>query len=373
MLHVDLPTDADLAHLADHRGDICVSIALPTTPLSQQTAGDRIELGNLAREAQRQLEAAGADKRQVAALLEHLDDLREDDEFWRLQARSLVAFATPTTLRTFRLPSTLQIGVEVSDRFHLKPLLRAIAFPNTAHVLALSENLVRVVEVSADLPPVTVKLDGIPKGAADSVGKASINDRSPTGRIQGSEGKKVRLRQFVRQVDQALRPLLAGSAVPLILATAHTLDPIYRSVNSYPLLAAGMIEGNPEALSDLELADRARTILDGLYRDRLAAWRELFDTRAGQGRSTTDIAQAARAATFGAIDTLLVDIDRAVPGTIDPETGVVAFAEASSADTYGVVDEIARRTLQARGHVLAVRAEDIPEQAALAAILRYPV
>lgn len=373
MLYVDLPADADLAYLADHRGDICVSIALPTTPLSQQTPADRIELGNLAREAQRQLEAAGADKRRVAALLEHLEDLREDDGFWRLQAHSLTVFATPDSLRAFRLPSALQAGVEVADRFHLKPLLRSVTFPNTAYVLALSENAIRVVEVAADLPPATVKLDDMPKDAAGSVGKASINDRSPSGRIQGSEGKKVRLRQFARQVDHALRPLLAGSGMPLILATAQTLEPIYRSVNSYPLLLAGTIEGNPETLSDAELADRARALLDGRYREQLSQWRELFDARRDQGRATCDLAQAARAATFGAVDTLLVDIDRTQPGTIDPDTGVVSLAAADSATTYGVVDEIARRTLHARGHVLAVRAADIPEGAPLAAILRYPV
>ena len=186
MLYVDLPTDADLAYLADHRGDICVSIALPTTPLSQQTPADRIELGNLAREAQRQLEAAGADKRRVATVLEHLEELREDDGFWRLQAHSLAVFATPDSLRTFRLPSALQAGVEVSDRFHLKPLLRSVTFPNTAYVLALSENAIRVVEVAADLPPATVKLDAMPKDAAASVGKASINDRSPSGRTPRS-------------------------------------------------------------------------------------------------------------------------------------------------------------------------------------------
>jgi hypothetical protein len=65
-----------------HRGDICVSIYLPTTPVSQETAGDRIELKNLARQALHQLEAVKADKRRVAALMEHLVD---DDEFWRFR------------------------------------------------------------------------------------------------------------------------------------------------------------------------------------------------------------------------------------------------------------------------------------------------
>jgi hypothetical protein len=41
-----------------------------------------------------------------------------------------------------------------------------------------------------------------------------------------------------------------------------------------------------------------------------------FEARANQGRATTDIAQAARAAAMGAADWMLVDIDEVVPGRI---------------------------------------------------------
>jgi hypothetical protein len=224
MLYVDIPSLADLKSLAAHREDICVSIYLPTTPVSQDAAGDRIELKNLAKQALRQLEKAGADKRRVAALMEHLDDLVDDDEFWRFQARSLAVLATPDNARTFRVPNALVPIVEISDRFHLKPLLRAVAFPNTCFVLALAENAVRVIQVSADLAPAVVSVDGMPKDAASAVGRSTVNDRSPSGRLQGSEGQKVLLRQFARKVDQALRGLVTGSDVPLVLAACFHLS-----------------------------------------------------------------------------------------------------------------------------------------------------
>jgi hypothetical protein len=104
MLYVDIPSLADLKALASHRGDICVSIYLRTTPVTQETAGGRIELKNLGKEAVRQLEVANADKRRVAPLVEQLDDLVDDDEFWRFQARSLAVLATPDSVRTFRVP-----------------------------------------------------------------------------------------------------------------------------------------------------------------------------------------------------------------------------------------------------------------------------
>jgi Bacterial archaeo-eukaryotic release factor family 11 len=88
----------------------------------------------------------------------------------------------------------------------LKPLLRAITFPHAGFVLALSQNGAWLVGFAGDSPPVRVRVDDMPRDAASAAGKSSINDRSPFGRIQGSEGKNVRLTQYARKVDSALRP-----------------------------------------------------------------------------------------------------------------------------------------------------------------------
>src|SRR5680860_1908999 len=95
MLYVDIPTRPEFKALNDVRADACVSIYLKTTPLTQQSDASRIELGNLAKQAREQLEAVGFDKRRLASLMEHFDDLADDDAFWRLQANSLALLATP--------------------------------------------------------------------------------------------------------------------------------------------------------------------------------------------------------------------------------------------------------------------------------------
>jgi hypothetical protein len=373
MLHVDIPTRDEMRDLLDGRDPISVTIYLPTTPLTQEIEASRIALRNMTREAHEQLAAAGADRRRAAAVIEQIEDLLEDDAFWRLQARSLALLVTPDRLRSFRLPNTLKPMVEISDRFHIKPLLRAITFPQAAHVLALAAGSVRLLEVSPDLPVVEVKVEGLPRDAASAIGKASIKDRSHSSRIVGSEGEKVRLRQYARQVDQALRGLLQGSETPLILAASENLAAIYRSVNSYPHLAATGIVDSPETLGDAALAERARGVLDGLYAGQVAAWAESFAQRRQQGRGVTDIAEAARAAVRGAIDSALVDIDVVVPGLLDEATGAITLAATDDATNYGVVDEIARRIIQAGGRVMAVRRADIPGGHPIAAILRYPL
>jgi hypothetical protein len=370
ILPTDVPTRAQVERLLAAREPSSVSIYLPTDPASRGDA-ERIELKNLAGEALRQLREAGAGRGEPEAIEEELADLWDDDEFWRYQARSLAIFLTPTVGWTFRLPNSLTAMVEVSDRFHLKPLLRAVTFPHTAFVLALSQNRVRLLEIAPELEPAEIRVPDLPKDVASAVGKSSIRDRAPSRRIQGSTGQKTRMRQYARQIDQALRPLLNGLDLPLILAAAEPIDSIYRSVSSYPHLLATSLAGNPDADSDAELTRQARGLLDELYADELRAIRETYTLRESQRRASSDIADVARAATFGLVDTVLVDIDEVVPGSVDEATGAITVDKTNDAVNYGVVDEIARRVWLDGGKVLAVRRDDIPGNSSVAAILRY--
>jgi len=123
--------------------------------------------------------------------------------------------------------------------------------------------------------------------------------------------------------------------------------------------------------SDDELAAAARAVLDRMNADRVIELKSEFGKRLTSGRATTDITDAARAATLGAIDLLLVDIDGDIPGTVDETTGAVSFADAPSAGTYDVVDEIAGRALATGAQVMGVRKGDLPENGELAAMLRF--
>ena len=84
----------------------------------------------------------------------------------------------------------------------MKPLLRSVTFPQVALVLALAQGSARVVEVAADSGPWEVSVDDLPADVASAVRQSSITDRSPSGRIQGSEGQKVRMRQYARSIER---------------------------------------------------------------------------------------------------------------------------------------------------------------------------
>ncbi|MFN3972872.1 MAG: hypothetical protein ACK4L4_16135 [Gemmobacter sp.] len=373
MLYVDIPTTPELNALVAARGEAHVTFYLPATPQTQDVGQARTTLRQLLKEAEEQLEAVGTPKRTIWPISEQVSDLIDDDDFWTRQANSLALFVTPDSLRAFRLPNHLTEMVQVADRFHMKPLLRVMTVGQHAFVLALAENEVRLIEVFADLPAQEVKVPDMPKDAASAAGTSNVNSRSYSGRTGGAEGQNTLLRAYCRKVDAALRPILAGRSEPLILAATDPLMSMYRSVSSHGALAPDAIKSSPVRKTPGELAEEARPVLDALHAEVLARVHADFSTRENEGRATTQIALAARAATFGAVDTLLVDIDEVVPGTVDEITGTVTLDDTETALSYGVVDEIACRVLTSGGRVLAVRRDDIPGKGSLAAILRYAV
>lgn len=370
-MHIDMPTRADIERLAAARDPLSISIYLPTSPVPAHDEANRLRaraLFDLALGRVREL----VDKRTVLAVQDELHGLLEDSEFWSDLGRSLAIFVTPSGILDFRLANDLTEYVSVADRFAITPILRAISFPQAGFVLAISQNGARLVEVSADSAAHQVDGLGIPADAESVVGLRSIGGRSAYGRLQGDEGRKVRLTQYARAVDHALRPFLNGTSLPLIVAATEPLASIYRGLTGYAGLAAEGIHGNPDELSDAELADTARLIFDEIYRGELDSLAEVFGDRRNDGRASSDLSDLARAATFGALETLAVDMDAEVRGRVaDDGSLVLEHSDGQVVAGRDALEEIARRALATGARVLAVRSADLPDGVQAAGILRY--
>jgi Bacterial archaeo-eukaryotic release factor family 11 len=391
MLHVDIPTLPEFKALAAARSDVCVSLYAPTSPVSNHEWSNRIAFKDLAQEALSQLQQAGADKRRMALLKEQFDHLAgrdqsskdEDktrklqrkksddiDEFWRFQANGLAVLATPDRMLTYRLQYRPKQLAEVADRFHLTPLLRAMTSLHSIFVLALSSEAVRFVHAFLNLPPAEIKIPALPKNAEEATRRPSVHVRAQRGHLQNLEGEKVLLHKYVRKVHEALRGVLAGQATPLVLAGSEPLVSMFRSVNTYPNLVEEMVSGNPQLMSNAQLEDAVLPILDRLHARELKTVIALYDELKPR-RATTDVSYVAHAATAGAVDQLLVDLDAVIPGLVSDIDGSVTYAASDDAETYSVVDEVAKRALCTGARVLGASQQELPNNAPLVAILRY--
>ena len=315
MQYFDIPSISSLRSLARLRGPACISITLRTTPLTQEVQTARTAFGNLASDALAQIGGdtlSNADKNRLEA---NLADISDDDDFWQFQSESLIVFATPDKLRTFRLPNHLTDDVQVSDRFHLSPLLRALAFPHSAIVLVLARGAVRVLEIAGNRPAGEVKIPAMPSSASAVAGKASISGRSPKRRLQGSEGQKVHLLAYSRRVDEAMRPYLAGRDEPVIVVANEPLKSIFLSVCSFDNIIDGQPLGIAEESADHEIAAASRELLDKVYASEIQDLLTSYAAHAARRRATSKVNDIARSSTFGGVDTLLVNMDASLAHT----------------------------------------------------------
>jgi hypothetical protein len=391
MLHIDIPTLAEFKALAQVKGETCVSLYLPTSALGDNAKANRTAFKDIAKEALSQLKEAGADKKKIAVFegqFEHLagpeHDVQDEDKirklqrakpdpiesFWHYQGNGLAVLATARIMRMFRLPDAPKPLAEVADRFHLTPLIRTMTSPHDVFVLALAEESVRLVHVFVNFPPERLQVPDLPSNAEEATRRPSFHVRAPRRRLQNLEGEKVLLHKYVRKVEHAISSVLAGRNAPLVLAAEEPLASMFRSVNTYPRLADEMIAGNPGLRTDGELEDAAIPILDRLYSRELKAVIALYDELKPR-RATTDVSYAAHAATAGAVEQLLVDLDAVIPGLVSDIDGSVVYSASDDAETYSVVDEVARRALYTGARVMGARKEELPDRAPLTAILRY--
>src|SRR3979411_1553112 len=389
MLHIDIPNLEEFKALAQVKGETCVSLYLPTSPLGSSAKVNRTAFKDLAKEALSQLKEAGIGKAGIAAFEHQFDRLagaerdvqdkvrkqrcaKPDpiESFWHYQASGLAVLVTSGATRTFRLANSQKRLAEVATRFHLPPLIRAMTSPHDIFVLALAEESVRVVHAFDMFPPQRLQVPDLPANAEEATRRPSFHVRAPRRRLQNLEGEKVLLHQYVRKVEHAVQGALAGQNAPLVLAGEEPLASMFRSVNTYPKLADEMIEGNPDQITDGELEDAAIPILDRLHSRELKAVIALYDELKPR-RATTDVSYAAHAATAGAIEQLLVDLDAIVPGLVSDIDGSVTYSVSDDAETYSVVDEVARRALYTGARGPGARQEEMPDRAPLTAILRY--
>ncbi|WP_127820572.1 baeRF11 domain-containing protein, partial [Microbacterium sp. CPCC 204701] len=369
MLPADIPDEAQLIDLMDHRAVPSVTIALESSPLPQDHERVRIALRDSIDDALRRLgERKDVPHGARRAVETRLTSLIDHDDFWAHQSRSIVAFASPERLHVFRLADRVGGKVVVGDRFDTSRLLRTISYPSRIFVLQLSERLARLTEIGPDHGPIEHALD-LPDDHELMLHHADNDGDADRDRAQGATGDRVERARFCRTVqDEVVR--VVPDHVPLLLAATTDLAPAYRAVNTHPELLGDGVEAHPESLDDRDIERLAREALDRLRDDETAAWKEDFGTLRAQNLATTRLAEVAAAAASAAIDELRFDLESDATGRIDEFGNVV---DRDAPDAPPLVDEIAARVLRTGGRVRAVRNADLLDGSPLAATLRFAV
>jgi hypothetical protein len=232
-----------------------------------------------------------------------------------------------------------------------------------------------------------VKLEGVP-GSLDEalrdnkpVKQLQFHTKTPRGRGAraaifhghgaGKDEEKKNILKFFKQVDGGLRKILQGGRAPLVLAGVDYLFPIYHEATTYPRLMRQGIPGNPENLSQEMLQKAAWRIVKPCFlrarEEACARYRQV----AGSRLASNNIETVALAAHQGRLDLLFVAVGIQRWGVFDAVELVVRAHKKRRPGDEDLLDFAAVHALLNGGTVYAVKPEDMPDEAAVAAMFRY--
>jgi Bacterial archaeo-eukaryotic release factor family 3 len=379
-------TRSELRELIQSTTEPCISIYMPAHRAGVETLQEPIRLKNLIRQLRRDLAARNIREAETQRLLQPLEQLAGDYDFWQHQSDGIAIFRSPNQFWHYRLPVEFQELAVAGRRFHLKPLFPMLWGDERFFILALSQNRVRLFCASRDAIR-EMNLESVPGALREAAlpEKAEITIQVHTagagnlpggglvyhGGMAGAEDRKVELTQFFRQVDRGLHDLLGQSQAPLVVASVDYLFPLYREASTHSRLLAEVIAGNPDNLTAAELRARGWEIVRPHFEkpqdDATQKYFEWKDTP----RTSSDIATILLAARQGRVASLFVAVGIQQWGTFDPDSGQVTLLQEPAPDADDLLNLAALLTYSEGGSVFGLAPENMPDGQAVAAVFRY--
>ncbi|MBK6867274.1 MAG: hypothetical protein IPG98_04790 [Burkholderiales bacterium] len=363
----------------------CLSLYQPTHRQFPQRQQDPIRFRNLVKKLEDSLRQQYSD-RDIAPLLAPFIALADDADFWNHNADGLAVLGAADMFGVYRLQRPVEELAIVADSFHTKPLLRIVQSADRYHILVLSRHSARLFEGNRDRVDEIALAAEVPRQLDDVRVREFERDRAmrthgrvepgAMGRHGASDAKQdgidAETEKFFREVDRAvLEHHSRPSGLPLLLAALPEHHPLLRKVSHNPQLMDASLDVDASQLSLDELRERAWTLVQPRYLDRLASLIDAFAAAEAKQQGSGDLSDVARAATEGRVATLLLEADRHIPGRIDAETGALTDVKLDDPRIDDMLDDLGERVLRSGGEVVIVPAERMPTKSGLAATYRF--
>lgn len=385
-----LLSQSQVINLYRVRKNPCVSIYLPTHRSGNEIQQDPIRLKNALASAHHRLTPYIERPADRSAFLAQAEKLVDDERFWHYQDEGLAIFIAEDIFQLYRCPRAFEPFSYVGARFHLEPLVPLIGGTGRYHVLALSQNAVRLLEGSRESMR-ELDLHDIPESLAEAVGydwqQRSLQFHS--GARHGGQGggsqdamyhghgesqdKDGEIETFLHRVDAGLCQLLAGQDTPLVVASVERLHAAFAKLTKLPRVLGDFLRGNPDHLSAHELHQRSWPIVEPLWREtRARVAEELTGNLARHNpRASSDPTTVIRAATRGQIATLFLREGAHQWGVFDADSDDLELVSTPSDGDEDLLDLAAMETMAHGGTVYVVNSDEMPTSQPIAAWLRY--
>lgn len=357
--------------------------------------------------------------RSLAGLAEHPDSIKGTVH------GGLAVYASGTGLFAVDLFRKVAPRAVVGEDYALRPLLEGLQLGSQYLLLGLSTDRFALIKGTPSfvervpLPPgahgAFSELFDVYDGTEAALDYPSLENHLPPyhGHRSRNDVKKEEAAKFFRYVDKVVaEDVLRGAGLPVILVSLPEHQAMFRKLSTIPGLLPEGIDQPVESLDGKELLAQATCVLDRARARQAAALAASYGAQKAEGRATADPAEIGLALVERKVGALIVDEGLALPGSFDPVTGSVQVGTAdgrpvrrgvaaagmgrgeasaawpvddAAADAVAdqaslaagepvagdLADAFALAALRQDAAVTLVAHDQMPEQAAVAAIFRY--
>jgi hypothetical protein len=373
-----------------HEGP-CASIYMATSHGKDGCDKNTIKFKNLKRDVIRSL-LKGYDELMVAKLTKPLESLARDTSFWSHQSNGLAVFLSPTYFRSIQSNQTFTDTAIVADRFHTKPLVRAIQSADQFYVLTLSLHHARLFlgnRYELFRVDLGTKVPKFSDFAAYSDGDhhiGSLSAGAPRSPRSGRKAiavfhnyddmdarRKIDNTRYFTAIDAMLQKSIPSNnrKYPIILAALGEYQSIYHQISKLPGLVKKGITKNPDVMTANMLRSEAWQVMLPHYLELTDRVNSEFHDAVGVGMGSDRLSEIGRALSKGRVKTLLIEQERKIPGKFLEENGIILQADLDNPHVNDVLDDFADVVTRNSGDVLVLPLARMPTKTGAAAIYRY--
>ncbi|MEZ0484839.1 baeRF7 domain-containing protein [Fibrella aquatica] len=380
-----------LLELAGKTHEQSISIFIPTHQRGKEVneRQDTIAFKNHLQTIRLALEAKSLRSNDVDDLMQPLEALLADADFWHHQQQGLAVFRSPDYFGVFHSPLPLPDESRLDTRFQVRPLLPfAQPFPYY-YLLQLSKNGIKLHRANA-FSMAEVDTTGVVTSGLDEVTMFYDFEEELQGRSTGQGGastmytsddsnreqkeKDHLLADYFRKINEGVAEQIGTQHVPLMLASVAYYQPIYRQVNTYPHLLEEGITGNFDHIQPSEMHRMANELLgdtlDQVRQQRITQ----YQNSSGGDLISHDVRHLLESGVTGRIEVLFMRADAELWGHFDQETLTATIHDEYQEGDESLLEKIALLTLKYGGEVYVLDDVDFLGQEApvnVAALYRF--
>lgn len=377
----------DLIRLSEYHNTSCISIYIPTHRGGAETLNgqDALSLKNQLKLIRNKLSEQGKSVREIGKLVNPVQELVDDADFWRHQSGGLALFVSENIFEKYTVPVSFEPFNYLSSEFYLKPLFPLFNEYGYFFLLSLKKDEVKFYEGHKyGLTEIDVS-DVVPSRLEDAVGydyeQKQLQFRTQVGGNQlsfyghGHSDTKDdnELLVFFREIDRGIMTKLHDQQQPpLLLCCLEHYYPVYLQAATHRNIFPQHIPYNPADLDRRSMHEKAWELLEPHFEQGLHNRKERFLIGIDKGKASSNIREIIPAAVAGRIDTLFLEKNSDVFGVYDLTTGGISIQEQQNLANVSLTNLAAKKVYEQGGYIYLLGKHEMPDGSSdINALFRY--